>query len=144
MIDAGTPGDLRFVELGKNCVRTGVGENLVDALDVKAAARTIAESMLYIGPDSGLVHLAAAVGTPAVGLYGPVDPHRAFGPRSTLHPVISPAQCRACWTDGRMKTPGNCPLGISGESADQYPCMREITADMVWATIRDKGLLSRE
>ena len=32
---------------------------------------------LYIGPDSGLAHLAAAVGTPPVTLFAPTDPEHA-------------------------------------------------------------------
>ena len=31
---------------------------------------------LFIGGDTGPLHLAAAVGTPIVGIYGPTDPAR--------------------------------------------------------------------
>lgn len=41
-------------------------------LPVLAAA--LAEARLYIGNDSGLMHVAAAVGTPTVGLFGPSRP----------------------------------------------------------------------
>lgn len=38
---------------------------------------------VFAGPDSGPLHIAAAAGTPAVGLYGPTDPtrHGPWGPR---------------------------------------------------------------
>ncbi|MBA3944726.1 MAG: glycosyltransferase family 9 protein [Herpetosiphonaceae bacterium] len=36
---------------------------------------------LFLGNDSGILHLAAAVGTPVVAPYGPTDPH-AWGPWS--------------------------------------------------------------
>ncbi len=41
---------------------------------------------LYVGSDSGLAHLAAAVGTPAVTLFGPADPERVcpFGQRGLV------------------------------------------------------------
>jgi ADP-heptose:LPS heptosyltransferase len=41
---------------------------------------------LYVGSDSGLAHLAAAVGTPPVTLFGPADPDRVspFGYRDLV------------------------------------------------------------
>jgi len=43
-------------------------DNLWDLACWLAAAR------LYIGNDSGITHLAAAVGTPSVAIFGPTDP----------------------------------------------------------------------
>jgi heptosyltransferase-3 len=40
----------------------------------------LAGARVYIGNDSGITHLAAAVGTPTVALFGPTDP-RVWGPR---------------------------------------------------------------
>jgi len=40
----------------------------------------LATARLYIGNDSGITHLAAAVGTPVVALFGPTDP-RIWAPR---------------------------------------------------------------
>ncbi len=34
----------------------------------------LAHARLYIGNDSGITHLAAAVGTPVVAIFGPTDP----------------------------------------------------------------------
>jgi ADP-heptose:LPS heptosyltransferase len=34
----------------------------------------LASARLYIGNDSGITHLAAAVGTPVLALFGPTDP----------------------------------------------------------------------
>ena len=34
----------------------------------------LARASLYIGNDSGITHLAAAVGTPTLALFGPTDP----------------------------------------------------------------------
>lgn len=53
-------------------------QNRVDAfgwrLPVLAAA--LSQAGLYLGNDSGLMHLAAGVGTPTVGLFGPSRPER--------------------------------------------------------------------
>jgi heptosyltransferase-3 len=40
----------------------------------------LARASLYIGNDSGITHLAAAVGTPVLALFGPTDP-AVWGPR---------------------------------------------------------------
>lgn len=41
-------------------------------LDILAA--TLAQAKLFVGNDAGVSHLAAAVGTPTVALFGPTDP----------------------------------------------------------------------
>jgi ADP-heptose:LPS heptosyltransferase len=51
---------------------------------------------LLVGSDSGLLHLAAARGTPVVGLYGPGDPV-AWGPFGKGHAVVRiPMACSPC------------------------------------------------
>lgn len=139
-ISAARPG-VRFVEVGRACPSAGVGEDLIDRLGIADVARVLSECALYVGPDSGLVHLAMAVNTPAVGLFGPVIPTLAFGHRPLLCAVESPATCRGCWTEGRMREPGVCPLGISDHDPDAYPCMRHLTSDWVYARMETSGLL---
>jgi ADP-heptose:LPS heptosyltransferase len=45
--------------------------DLVGALTLPEAAACLARCALFIGNDSGLMHLAAAAGTPTLGLFGP-------------------------------------------------------------------------
>ena len=45
--------------------------DLVGKLDLPTAAACLARSDFFIGNDSGLMHLAAAVGIPTLGLFGP-------------------------------------------------------------------------
>ena len=40
---------------------------------------------LFVGINSGLLHLAGAVGTPSVGLFGPVDPALRLAADHTHH-----------------------------------------------------------
>ena len=47
----------------------------------------LAMARLYIGNDSGITHLAAAVGTPVIALFGPTDP-RVWAPRGANVRVI--------------------------------------------------------
>lgn len=49
------------------------------APDLPAVAAALGRAALYIGNDSGLMHLAAAIGTPTLGLFGPSDEHH-FAP----------------------------------------------------------------
>ena len=54
----------------------------------------LASARLYIGNDSGITHLAAAVGTPVVALFGPSDPAvwRPRGPKVRIVATPSPGQ----------------------------------------------------
>jgi ADP-heptose:LPS heptosyltransferase len=70
-----------------------------------------------IGPDSGPGHLAAAVGTPYVSLFGPTAPERV-APYGCEDLVVQTAEpCRRCYHK-------RCPL-------TPQPCMAAITAPMV-------------
>lgn len=60
-------------------------ENLYDLAVWLAGAR------LYIGNDSGITHLAAAVGTPVVALFGPSDP-AIWGPRGERVSIVAAAK----------------------------------------------------
>lgn len=69
----------------------------------------LSQCHLFIGNDSGAMHVAAAVGLPVVAIFGPTDP---FGtapvtPRCSLvqeKPYCSPCFLRRCPTDHRCMT----------------------------------------
>jgi len=50
-------------------------------------ARWIAGARGYLGNDSGITHLAAAVGAPVVAISGPTEP-AVWGPRGELVRVV--------------------------------------------------------
>ncbi|CAO3429799.1 glycosyltransferase family 9 protein [Azospirillum argentinense] len=63
-------------------VLEALGERAIDLTgrtDPMAAAACVRRAALYIGNDSGLMHIAAAAGTPTVGLFGPGFPE-TYGP----------------------------------------------------------------
>lgn len=69
----------------------GPEEQLPDAVridDLYELACWLATARVYIGNDSGTTHLAAAVGTPVVALFGPTDP-RVWAPRGPSVRVIA-------------------------------------------------------
>jgi len=47
---------------------------LAPRLTLKEAALLLKQASLVVGVDTGLVHLATAVGTPTIGIYGGSDP----------------------------------------------------------------------
>lgn len=81
-----------------------------------------ARAEVVLGPDSGPLHLAAAVGTPTVTLYGPADPVE-FGPwgASDQHfALYTDIGCRPCRV-----------LDWADDNPEYHPCVREITVAQV-------------
>jgi hypothetical protein len=69
----------------------GPEDPLPDAVriaDLYELACWLATARVYIGNDSGITHLAAAIGTPIVALFGPTDP-RIWAPRGPSVRVIA-------------------------------------------------------
>ena len=68
----------------------GPEETLEDAVrfdNLYELAGWLASAQVYIGNDSGITHLAAAVGTPVVAIFGPTDPI-VWAPRGERVSVI--------------------------------------------------------
>jgi ADP-heptose:LPS heptosyltransferase len=53
--------------------------DLAGRLDLLACAALLERATLFVGNDSGLMHIAAASGAPTLGLFGPSD-ERVYGP----------------------------------------------------------------
>jgi heptosyltransferase-3 len=74
--------------------------NLAGRLDLKALGALIAKARLFVGVDSAPMHLAAAVGTPTVVLFGPSGPYN-WRPWGEGHVVLTKDfDCRPCGRDG--------------------------------------------
>ncbi|HUF16438.1 MAG TPA: glycosyltransferase family 9 protein [Thermoanaerobaculia bacterium] len=67
---------------------------LAPETSLRELAFLLRRSRLMVSGDTGPLHLAAALGTPVVGLYGPTDPSRN-GPWGQLH------HCVSAWTTTR-------------------------------------------
>jgi heptosyltransferase III len=70
VVVVGGPGER---EMAAPLLRSIPRENLVDLMEVPVldTAAVLARASLYVGNDSGLMHLAAASGAPTLGLFGP-------------------------------------------------------------------------
>jgi lipopolysaccharide heptosyltransferase III len=60
--------------------------DLVGRIDLLTAAAVLRRSSLFIGNDTGLMHIAAAAGTPTLGLFGPspVEQYAPWGERTAV------------------------------------------------------------
>jgi hypothetical protein len=86
-----------------------VGINLIGKTSLRETAALLSQCQLFVGSDSGPVHLAVAVGTPTIGLFGPLNPAYLIAPSPNFIPLWSEVECRGCWSDSRMKHPDHCP-----------------------------------
>jgi ADP-heptose:LPS heptosyltransferase len=78
----------RFVELSRRIpVEWAAGPGGVRFQDLGRLASWLAGARMYVGNDSGITHLAAAVGVPVVALFGPTDP-AVWAPRGSRVRVL--------------------------------------------------------
>ena len=91
----------------------GQGIDIVGAVDQPTAAVCLKRCRAFVGNDSGLMHLAAAAGTPTLGLFGPSHTRRycPWGPRAAflrtpesynelVRRVVAPGQVQETLMDG--------------------------------------------
>ena len=83
---------------------------------------------MLVTNDSAPLHLASAMATPTVALFGPTVPTFGFGPLAPRHRVMETTglDCRPCHAHG----PATCPLG-------HFKCMRDLPAALVAAAVRE-------
>ncbi len=93
---------------------------------VRELAAVLSRLRLLISVDSGPAHIAAAVGTPLIVLWGPakLQQVRPIAGRGPVEILRHPVPCAPCWDTPLMKT---CPVNI---------CMRGITPEEVFETAR--------
>lgn len=75
----GGPEDIRYVDDLRRSVPKAHCLDLTGKLDLLSVHAALKRARLFIGNDSGLMHLAAAAGCPTIGLFGPSD-DRLYAP----------------------------------------------------------------
>ena len=92
------------------------------ALPLLASADLIGRCAVLVTNDSAPLHLASAMGTPTVAIFGPTVPEFGFGPLAQAKAVLGHESlaCRPCHRHG----PRRCPL-------THFRCMRELSAELV-------------
>ncbi|MET0962075.1 MAG: lipopolysaccharide heptosyltransferase II [Noviherbaspirillum sp.] len=96
--------------------------NLAGSTSLDQAIALIAASRAVVSNDSGLLHIASALNRAIVAIYGPTDPEHAPPFSDVAQSLWLHLECSPC----RKR---ECPLG-------HHNCMRQLTAEMVWAPLR--------
>lgn len=122
---------LDVVVLGNAGESVGAGRDLTGNTTVRDCARILAGADTCVSSDSGLMHLALAVGTPVVALFGPTNPAMVVRDDSRLAIVTNGRECRFCWNNSQeMQEPGVCPRAIAD-------CLGTIDVDTVLKEIQN-------
>lgn len=102
--------------------------NLAGKLSFLESAEFLRYAKLAVSNDSAIVHLAEAVKTPAVSIFGPTVKEFGFGPyRENSQLIDLDLPCRPCSRNGK----GKCKNPIERQ------CMKEITADYVLSAVEN-------
>lgn len=95
---------------------------IVETLHLREVAGLISACDVYIGNDTGPMHIAAALGTPVVAMFGSTD-HIRSGPYGEEHVVVRSELDLGCNPCHPGRRPGGCGAGscavIDGISVEQ-------------------------
>jgi heptosyltransferase-2 len=118
----GSKADAKTAEEISAVVPEGSAINAVGALSLLQSAELIGRAQAIVTNDSAPQHLASAMGTPTLAIFGPTVPEFGFGPLAERHAVAghNALSCRPCDRHG----PQRCPLG-------HWRCMRELGVEYV-------------
>lgn len=105
------------------CAAAGGAAIMGPATSLEEAAEFVRRCQVFAGGDTGLTHVAAALGKLVIGIYGAPDPARngPYGERVLV--LTRDLECRPCW-----KT--QCPYG-------HLKCLRELTPESVLPSLED-------
>lgn len=108
--------------------------NACGKLTLRQSAALIGRASLLVTNDSAPLHMATAMGTPLVAVFGPTVPEFGFGPirPGDVALGLDGLPCRPCSRHG----PPDCPLG-------HHRCMRGLSPDALLAAIEETGALRR-
>ncbi|MEX0909593.1 MAG: glycosyltransferase family 9 protein [Gemmatimonadaceae bacterium] len=112
-------------------IRNEAAVEICDAtgrLSLLGSAELIGRAAVLVTNDSAPLHLASAMNTPTVAVFGPTVPAFGFGPLASRNAVagLDSLTCRPCHRHG----PRRCPLG-------HWRCMRDLSPDHVAALVEE-------
>lgn len=122
----GGPADADAARAIVDAVAPHAVVNAAGALSLLGSAELIRRAVALVTNDSAPQHLASAMSTPTVTIFGPTVPQFGFGPLAPRATTVGHESlpCRPCDHHG----PARCPLG-------HWRCMREVDASRVEAAL---------
>lgn len=123
VIQAGANGHASDAQAITPCVLNAL--DWIGRLSLSETLALIAQAQLFVGVDSGLLHVANALRVPTLGLFGPTDPACFMPPGQSEHGLRSSMPCIACHhhPDGPLHWQSDCP--------QQRQCMSALSVDHV-------------
>jgi ADP-heptose:LPS heptosyltransferase len=120
-------GVSRYMNFGQVDVPPVPGAvSLVNQLSIPECFAVIAQAKLFIGIDSGLLHIAAAVRAPSIGLFGMTLPEMRFSKNFRTDFVVNRVECAGCeHRQPRLHWVTGCPYDIR--------CMKTLPVEKVLA-----------
>lgn len=96
---------------------------------IHQVAAVMKRCSLIIANDSGLMHVAAAVGTPVIGIFGPTDPVRTrpYGNNNKVVSLTLP--CSPCYDHFKPKF--RCMNQVS------FKCMQDLNPEIILAEVKN-------
>ena len=95
----------------------------ISRLNIRDSASYIKRSDLFFGPDSGLMHLAAAVETKSLVIFGSIPPVSRINHYPTHKSIrLEKLDCLGCWYK-------SCPINIK--------CMKDLSPNLVLKKIKE-------
>ena len=120
---------------GENNLRPACGEDqpgykvLLGQTDLRTTMALIKQASLVVTNDSGPMHIAAALNTPVIAVFGPTDP-AIVGPYSPKAVVLKGEEaCAPCFRDDVF--PNIVP------ACEHQRCMRSVTVDVVYKAAKE-------
>lgn len=105
-------------DLGRRAAAAGPAADITGETSLEVLAALLQGAALFVGNDSGTLHLARAARIPAVALFGPTGPEQ-FRFDRLVRVVRSGDECAPCSDHGSVECPRNdwiCMPGITPES----------------------------
>jgi len=105
--------DLKALSPGIHC--------LEETTDLGAFLAILARAGMFVGSDSGPFHFAVGLGSPSIGLFGPMLPERVAPLEGNFHALVG-RECTCCVH--------------ARECTSVTPCIQGVTIDRLWEEIK--------
>lgn len=112
----GTPGEREIADRIQSNMKSRA-ISLVGATSMRDLAALFASCSIFIGNDSGAMHVAAAAGLPVIGIFGSTDPKGTAPVTERFTLIRETVSCSPCFLR-------RCPV--------DHRCMTRITVDSVF------------